>query len=154
MEQQITNPELLPEAAFLLEDIFFEDLLAQAVDVPDDASTQSALESYVKEVIISGDVERTMSLGMIVGATACLHSHLEGIASLFDKSGHEHASGHDHHHDHSDEDEELSDDRDDKSRVKSASKMRVPAFGLARTPGSVVISPLLPTIRRLLKLPY
>lgn len=94
-----------------LDGLFFEDLLAQAVEAPENEAAQQALQGYVQEVLQSGDLERTMALSMVLGATACLHSHLESTANSFasvlgdqkyyEDTPHEH--DHDDLHDHSDE---------------------------------------------------
>lgn len=84
-----------------LDGLFFEDLLAQAVQSPTDEAAQFALQGYVQEVVRSGDLERSMALSMMLGATACLHPHLESTANSLasmlsewrphDDSPHEHA---------------------------------------------------------------
>lgn len=63
--------------------LFFEDLIAQAVAAPDDDFAQTALLSHVQEVIDRGDMERIMVMGMMIGATACLHEHMETAANMF-----------------------------------------------------------------------
>lgn len=88
----------LPDLAIDAFDLYFDDLLAQAIDAPDDQAAQDALQNLVQEVIASGNMERVMNMSAIIGATACMHSHLEGTASLFGqdaapKHAHEHDSG-------------------------------------------------------------
>lgn len=73
----------MPETAFVLEGVFFEDLLAQAGDSPTNEEAQNALQGFISEVIANGDMERTMALSMILGAATCAHPHLEGMTSTF-----------------------------------------------------------------------
>lgn len=80
---------------------FFEDLMAQAVAAPDDELAQAALLGHLQEVIDNGDTERIMAMGMIIGATACLHEHMETAASMFsevlaDHHDHGHQDAHNH----------------------------------------------------------
>ncbi|HEV7454298.1 MAG TPA: hypothetical protein VGO07_03490 [Candidatus Saccharimonadales bacterium] len=84
----------------VLEDVVFEDLLSEAANAPDDRAAQIALTSHLQEVLDTGDLERVIAVAMIVGATACMHPHLEGAAHLFSDLGmndddHE-GDGHDH----------------------------------------------------------
>ena len=72
----------MEQGQFVLEDLLFEDLLAEAVDTPSDEEAQIALQSYVQEVIFSGDIERTMSMVMVLEATACLHTHVEEVSAF------------------------------------------------------------------------
>lgn len=62
---------------------FLEDLIAQAVAAPDDELAQTALLGHLREVIDNGDAERIMAMGMMIGATACLHEHMETAANMF-----------------------------------------------------------------------
>lgn len=66
----------------LAEGLFFEDLLAQAVEAPSDEQAQAVLRAHVAEVIESGDLRRIQSAAMVMGATACMHPHLESLANM------------------------------------------------------------------------
>lgn len=100
MEQQTTFAPL--------PGLFFEDLLAQAVEAPSDAQAQAALSLHVEAVIEQGDAERLMTMSVVLGATACMHPHLENLANTLGEQvmPHDKHGGHDHGTDPDDDEDD------------------------------------------------
>jgi hypothetical protein len=75
--------------------LFFEDILAQAAQSPSDERAQEVLWMHVQEVIDTGDAERLQVMSMVLGATACMHPHLESLANMLGEQVMPH-NGHGH----------------------------------------------------------
>lgn len=87
----------------LLTDETFDALLASAAAAePDSTEAAETLAALVREVMDSGEVDRALEMAMTLGATACMHPHLEDLANelgeeVFGRVQGQGDHGHDHH---------------------------------------------------------
>ena len=79
----------------------FDELTARAAEGQSDEEVFTAIRSLVGEVQSRGYVEQAMQMAMTLGAMACTHNHLQGLANeiggnLFGVQTHDKDDGHDH----------------------------------------------------------
>ena len=85
----------------------FDELTAIAADQPDDFFAMSAIRTLVFEAKDRGFVDQALQMAMTLGAMACTHNHLQGLANeigeiVEDKFGaHDDNDGHTHDKDDS-----------------------------------------------------
>lgn len=77
--------EILPEspvaeAVFMLDETF-EELVALAVERPADEMVFDGLRQTLAAASERGDIGFVMNQAVMLGAMACMHAHLEGLAS-------------------------------------------------------------------------
>ncbi|QQS18513.1 hypothetical protein IPL68_00095 [Candidatus Saccharibacteria bacterium] len=82
-------------------DATFDELAARVAEGPSDEEAFTAIKSLVGEVQSRGYVEQAIQMAMTLGAMACNHNHMQGLANevgqlLLGESDHIKDDGHDH----------------------------------------------------------
>lgn len=81
----------------------FDDLAARVAEGPSDEEAVAAVRSLLVEVKARGYVEQAMQMAMTLGAMACTHNHMQGLAnevgSMFDDAFSSHGKDDGHNHD-------------------------------------------------------
>lgn len=87
----------------------FDLALDRAVLDQHDELAFSALTTHLERAREQGDLTRLYEMSMVLGATACLHDHLQSFASSFDAMSENVTEGthddHDHGHEEDDDSE-------------------------------------------------
>ncbi len=111
---EVFLPAVEDDSFFSLETTF-DELVKAAVDSPEDEVVFEQIQSILSDAASRERIDFVMRSAMQLGAMACLHNHMQGLASMaeglvFDGQGHggERDDGHGHGHSSKDEDVCLS----------------------------------------------
>lgn len=81
----------------------FDELSEIVANQPDNELAYAAVKNLVVEARDSGYVDRAMQMAMTLGAMACTHNHMQGLAnevgSMFDDAFSSHGKDDGHNHD-------------------------------------------------------
>lgn len=80
----------------------FDELSEIVANQPDNELAYAAVKNLVVEARDSGYVDRAMQMAMTLGAMACMHNHMQGLAnevgSMFDDAFSSHGKDDEHNH--------------------------------------------------------